>query len=172
MPSFQEETGRFKKQCEDIAQELNAAIRERNGLKQQCTAAIRQWDIALRERNEYRDALSKVRQLATLLYVFFSRLCALQVQQQHEEAVKEVNQAMAVRMKASKDLKRLADERNAAMQEYTLIMSERDTVHKEIEKLTDDLTQAAKKIKGLESENKDFVDEVRVIIATLPLFIA
>jgi len=74
--------------------------------------------------------------------------------------VKEVNQAMAVRMKASKDLKRLADERNAAMQEYTLIMSERDTVHKEIEKLTDDLTQAAKKIKGLEVENKDFVDEV------------
>jgi discs large protein 5 len=74
-----------------------------------------------------------------------------------------VNQAMAVRMKASKDLKRLADERNAAMQEYTLIMSERDTVHKEIEKLTDDLTQAAKKIKALESENKDFIDEVREI---------
>lgn len=62
--------------------------------------------MALRERNEYREALAKV-------------------QQQHEEAVKEVNQAMAVRMKASKDIKRLTDERNAAMQEYTLIMSER-----------------------------------------------
>lgn len=66
--------------------------------------------MALRERNEYRDALAKV-------------------QQQHEEAVKEVNQAMAVRMKASKDIKRLTDERNAAMQEYTLIMSERYSIY-------------------------------------------
>ena len=42
--------------------------------------AIRQWDAALRERNDYRDALAKV-------------------QRQHEEAVKEINQAMAVRIK-------------------------------------------------------------------------
>ena len=42
--------------------------------------AIRQWDQALRERNDYRDALAKV-------------------QRQHEEAVKEINQAMAVRIK-------------------------------------------------------------------------
>ena len=42
--------------------------------------AIRQWDQALRERNDYRDALAKV-------------------QSQHEEAVKEINQAMAVRIK-------------------------------------------------------------------------
>jgi hypothetical protein len=45
--------------------------------------AIRQWDQALRERNEYRDALAKV-------------------QRQHEEAVKEINQAMAVRIKVSR----------------------------------------------------------------------
>ena len=44
--------------------------------------AIRQWDQALRERNDYRDALAKV-------------------QRQHEEAVKEINQAMAVRIKVS-----------------------------------------------------------------------
>lgn len=76
-PLLQEETGRFKKQCEDIAQELNAAIRERNGLKQQCTAAIRQWDIALRERNEYREALSKVSEIVMLCcLLFFSCLRA------------------------------------------------------------------------------------------------
>ena len=46
--------------------------------------AIRQWDQALRERNDYRDALAKV-------------------QRQHEEAVKEINQAMAVRIKVSLD---------------------------------------------------------------------
>lgn len=68
---------------------------------------------------------------------------------------------MAVRMKASKDLKRLTEERNAAMQEYSLIMSERDTVHKEMEKLSEDLTQAFKKNKALELESKEFMEEVR-----------
>lgn len=67
---------------------------------------------------------------------------------------------MAVRMKASKDLKRLTEERNAAMQEYSLIMSERDTVHKEMEKLSEDLSQAFKKNKAVESENKDLLEEV------------
>ncbi|XP_054265704.1 disks large homolog 5-like isoform X2 [Macrosteles quadrilineatus] len=140
----QEEMGRMKKKCEEMIQERNVAIRERNGLKQQCTAAIRQWDIALRERNEYQEALTKVN---------------LTVQQQHEEAVKEINQAMAVRMKANKDLKRLTEERNAAMQEYSLVMSERDSVHKEMEKLTEDLTQAYKKCKALEMQTKEMMDE-------------
>lgn len=67
---------------------------------------------------------------------------------------------MAVRMKATKDLKRLTEERNAAMQEYSLIMSERDSVHKEMEKLSEDLTQAVRKIKTLEMENKELVEDV------------
>lgn len=137
----QEEAKRLKKQYDSVLEERNSALRERNGLKQQCTAAIRQWDIALRERNEYREALAKV-------------------QQQHEEAVKEINQAMMLRMKASKDMKRLTEERNAALQEYSLIMGERDTVHKEIEKLGDDLTQAYTKVTHLETQNKQLVDEV------------
>ncbi|XP_026322760.1 disks large homolog 5 [Hyposmocoma kahamanoa] len=49
------------------------------------------------------------------------------------------------------DIKRLTDERNAAMQEYSLIMSERDTVHKEMEKLSDDLQAALKRVAALES---------------------
>lgn len=67
---------------------------------------------------------------------------------------------MAVRMKASKDLKRLTEERNAAMQEYSLVMSERDSVHKEMEKLNEDLTQAFKKNKALELETKEILEEV------------
>ena len=39
-----------------------------------------------------------------------------QVKRQHDDAIKEINQAMTVRIKASKDLKRLTEERNAAMQ--------------------------------------------------------
>ena len=48
--------------------------------------AIRQWDQALRERNDYRDMLAKV-------------------QRQHEEAVKDINQAMAVRIKVNLKMK-------------------------------------------------------------------
>ena len=40
----------------------------------------------------------------------------IQVKRQHEEDIKEINQNMIVRVKASKDIKRLTDERNAAMQ--------------------------------------------------------
>ena len=62
-----------------------------------CFSAIRKWDQAIRERNDFKDQ-----------YVKFKR--------QHEDAVKEINQNMNVRIKASKDIKRLTDERNAAMQ--------------------------------------------------------
>ena len=49
------------------------------------------------ERNDFKDQFVKVKR-------------------QHEDAVKEINQNMNVRIKASKDIKRLTDERNAAMQ--------------------------------------------------------
>ena len=60
-------------------------------------SAIRKWDQAIRERNDFKDQFVKVKR-------------------QHEDAVKEINQNMNVRIKASKDIKRLTDERNAAMQ--------------------------------------------------------
>jgi len=104
------------------------------------SSAIRQWDQALRERNDYKDALAKV-------------------QRQHEEAVKEVNQAMTVRIKASKDLKRLTEERNAAMHEYSLIMSERDSVHKEIEKLQEEVSDTRKKMSSAETKSKAMDEE-------------
>lgn len=112
--------------------------------------AIRQWDQALRERNDYRDALAKV-------------------QRQHEEAVKEINQAMAVRIKASKDIKRLTEERNAAMQEYALIMSERDSVHKEIEKLQDEVSSTNTKMKEVENSSKKQDEEKRKSLCQIEL---
>ena len=159
----QEEIVRYKKQYEDM-------LIERNKFKQQCTQvkfnrisvnvfqlwisnelqAIRQWDQALRERNDYRDALAKV-------------------QRQHEEAVKEINQAMAVRIKASKDIKRLTEERNAAMQEYALIMSERDSVHKEIEKLQDEVSTTNSKMMEAENSSKKNDEEKRSYICQIEL---
>ena len=49
------------------------------------------------------------------IFSFFFRQIN-QVKRQHDDAIKEINQAMTVRIKASKDLKRLTEERNAAMQ--------------------------------------------------------
>ena len=56
-----------------------------------------------------------------------------------EELLKENEQAMNIRVKASQDIKRLTAERNSALHEYSIIMSERESVHKEMEKLQEEL---------------------------------
>jgi hypothetical protein len=139
----QEEIVRYKKL-------YNEVLTERNQFKQQCTQAIRQWDQTLRERNEYKEALAKVKR-------------------QHDDAIKEINQAMTVRIKASKDLKRLTEERNAAMQEYSLIMSERDSVHKEIEKLQEEIKEKNKKMAVHESRNKHHDDDRRKLVCQIEM---
>lgn len=50
------------------------------------------------------------------------REAQLKLQQHYDDSVKEGN---AIRVKATKELKRLTEERNATMREYNLIMSER-----------------------------------------------
>ena len=76
---------------------------------------------------------------------------------------------MAVRIKASKDIKRLTEERNAAMQEYALIMSERDSVHKEIEKLQDEVSTTNTKMKEVECSSKKNDEEKRSYICQIEL---
>lgn len=62
----------------------------------------------------------------------------------------ELDQAMNIRVKASKDIKRLTEERNSALHEYSVIMSERDSVHKEMEKLQDEIQSNSAKSKKIE----------------------
>ena len=76
---------------------------------------------------------------------------------------------MAVRIKASKDIKRLTEERNAAMQEYALIMSERDSVHKEIEKLQDEVSTTNSKMMEAENSSKKNDEEKRSYICQIEL---
>ena len=57
---------------------------------------------------------------------------------------------MNIRIKASKDIKRLTEERNSALHEYSVIMSERESVHKDMEKLQDELQSNADKSKKIE----------------------
>ena len=96
--------------------------------------------------------------------VHFNMIKKFQTQRQHDEAVKEVNQAMTVRIKASKDMKRLTEERNAAMQEYSLIMSERDAVHKEIEKLQEEVKNTKMRMTGAEHKNREWEEERRKML--------
>ena len=83
------------------------------------------------------------------------------IQLQHEE---EINKERAERIKNGKNLKRLTEERNAAMEEYSLVMRERDTVHKEIEKLQEDLAQSNKKVKTTESKINEINDEKKMLL--------
>ena len=117
---------------------------ERNQFKQQCTQAIRKWDQAIRERNDYKDQYAKVKR-------------------QHEDAIKEINQNMNVRIKAGKDIKRLTDERNAAMQEYSMIMSERDTFHKEMEKLQDEVQETRKSKKAHDEDRRKLNCQIEML---------
>ncbi|CAI6367682.1 unnamed protein product [Macrosiphum euphorbiae] len=144
MDMMKDEINQLKKQCNELFKERDIAFRERDGLKQQCTAAIRQWDLTLRERNDLQEAIQKV-------------------QQQHEEAVKEMKAAVAYSVKSSKELKELNKAHDAAVKEYRLIMSERDSVHNELEKLSEDLSQAYNKNKSLENEIKSCRDDKKTL---------
>lgn len=139
--SYAKEINKLKIRIEDLT-------KERNGLKQQCRAAITQWERMLRENNKTKDQL-------------------VQLQQQRDDALKKLDvktsHEISQRVKTSKDLARLTEERNSAVQEYNLIMSERDSVHKEMEKLNEELGQYQKKIKSLEVEKKSHLESIEML---------
>lgn len=78
-------------------------LHENSSFKQQMSILYSQRDKAMREMNKLRET-------------------QLKLQQHYDDSVKEGN---ALRVKATKELKRLTEERNATMREYNLIMSER-----------------------------------------------
>lgn len=106
----QDENARLLKQCEvlgtvQIKYELYKILKlidlgQERGAAQRDIAGLRQqFGKLFKDYAKYRDAHQKL-------------------QQQYEEAVN-------VSIKANKDIKKLTDERNATMAEYTLVMSER-----------------------------------------------
>ncbi|XP_044252659.1 disks large homolog 5 [Tribolium madens] len=107
------------------------------------------------ERNNAQREIDSLKQQVLKYYKAHQK-----VQQQYEEAEKQI---VAIKIKANKEVKRLTDERNATLAEYTLVMSERDQVHKEMEKLSDDLAQALKKGKMLDADNQELVGEKQAI---------
>ncbi|KAJ3662868.1 hypothetical protein Zmor_007188 [Zophobas morio] len=123
--------------------------------KDENTRLVKQCELLGQERNIAQREIANLKQQVLKLYKAHQK-----VQQQYEEAEKQI---IAIKIKANKDVKRLTDDRNATLAEYTLIMSERDQVHKEMEKLSDDLAQALKKGKILDADNQELVGEKQAI---------
>ena len=73
-----------------------------------------------------------------------------QVMVEKNKLTSDLKQAMDIRVKASKDIKRLTDQRNNALHENSVIMSERESVHKEMEKLQEQLQNKAVMSKEIE----------------------
>ena len=120
-----EESAKTNEKYELLLQERDAISMERDALKQQYAATIREYENALRKREDEMQSLSKS-------------------EQQLRSALKDSE--MNYRVRHNKEISRLQEERNAALQEYKLVMSERDSVHREIEKLQDDLANSQKMI--------------------------
>ncbi|XP_059054689.1 disks large homolog 5 [Achroia grisella] len=118
----------YRKMYEDLIEKHNTTfeklqiVQEENSrLKAQCHELTQERNSIVRERNALKQQVGSVLR-------------------QWEGGLRE-----------RADMKRLTDERNAAMAEYTLIMSERDTVHKEMEKLSDERQAALKRVAALEA---------------------
>ncbi|XP_050347705.1 disks large homolog 5 isoform X1 [Nymphalis io] len=140
--ALKEEFDCFQKRYDDLIENHNATLEnlrivqeENSRLKTQCHELTQERNAVIRERNALKQQVASV-------------------VRQWEGGVRE-----------RADIKRLTDERNAAMAEYTLIMSERafyrDTVHKEMEKLSDDLQAALKRVAALEAALQASRDEQR-----------
>ncbi|CAI6359819.1 unnamed protein product [Macrosiphum euphorbiae] len=144
MDMMKDEINQLKKQCNKLFKERDIAFRERDGSKQQCTAAIRRWNLTIQER----DYLQETNYI---------------VQQQHEEAVKEMKAAVAYSKKCSKELKELNKAHDDDVKDYRLMMGERNSVHNELEKFSKELSQAYNKNKSLENDIKSCRDEKKTL---------
>ena len=120
----------MKETLDQMNNETNNLLVERNTLTQKCTDAIRGFEKALRERDDAKRELTQTREIC-------------------ESRDRELQHAIKVKMQMSKDIMTLREELNSASNEYKLVMSERDSVHQEIEKLQNDLGQTKDKAKKL-----------------------
>ena len=59
-------------------------------------------------------------------------------------------------------------ERNAVMQEYSLVMSERDSVHKDMDKLQEELGVATRKLQTFEQKIFDTEKQVCFVLICPP----
>ena len=108
-----------------------------------------------------RKSVGHRKALETALAMIHSAAAAADESENEDVEIEKEAEKQNSEIKASKDIKRLTEERNAAMLEYSLIMSERDSVHKEIEKLQEEIKEKNKKLASHEERNKHYDDEKR-----------
>ncbi|XP_065324409.1 uncharacterized protein LOC135931311 isoform X1 [Gordionus sp. m RMFG-2023] len=134
------EASRIRSKLEAALQDRTQLLKQNLSLKQHLTGLSRKLEITLLETKQ------ATYQLKT-------------VSQQRDEAIKEMNHALALQIRSSKDLEKRLMERNAVVQEYSLVMAERDTVHQEIDKLQEEINDNKIKINRLEKETQENAEE-------------
>ncbi|XP_055340188.1 LOW QUALITY PROTEIN: disks large homolog 5-like [Paramacrobiotus metropolitanus] len=137
LESSEKENSRLKRVSEEATSEKNDALIERNTLKHQLNSLMKKRDAAVTERD-----LSHRRE---------------------GELIMQINDLESGRINHDKELRRLTEERNSVLQEYTQIMSERATVHQEMDKLQEDLVAAQKQITTIEQVKKAAANEVETL---------
>lgn len=144
MNSTKQESNKLKKSDNELIKEQDIALGEKNELEQQCTDTNYHWDLTLEDYNDLQETV-------------------INDQYQHEEVVREINEAIACSVKSSEELKNLNKAHDAAIEECKLICSGRNSVCNELKKLSDDLSSTYKKNKLLESENKSCWSEIKIL---------
>lgn len=139
-----------KEQLNSVSKELETTENERAYLKQQYSVMKRNYEKSMHEKE---IVLNRVHQ----------------AEQHRDAAVKETGQAMALQLKATRELTKLKEERNSALSEYRLVMSERDGVHKEMDKLQEDLSLAQSENKKLKEEMEKVLQEKDIICNDLSI---
>ncbi|CAH1165122.1 unnamed protein product [Phyllotreta striolata] len=144
------------KQLQSEHQALREALSKVESSQDDNARLMKERDELNRDRSQAQREVANLRQQLVKLCKDYAKY-----REAHQKLQQQYDEAVNLTIKANKDIKRLTDERNATMAEYTLVMSERDTVHKEMEKLSDDLAQSIKKCKLLDLSNKELQDEKR-----------
>ena len=158
-------------ECDKLLVARNEAANQAEAVQEQLKQYKSSFENMVNERNKYKQQCTQVYPYIPYPYTKFTNIFYLpnnsinpsfQAIRQWDQALVEKNQlkneldqAMNIRIKASKDIKRLTEERNSALHEYSVIMSERDSVHKEMEKLQEEIQSngaMSKKIELLQIE--------------------
>lgn len=144
MNPTKQEFNQLKKCCNELFKEQDIAPGEKNELEQQCTDTKYHWDLTLQNYNDLQETV-------------------INDQYQHEDVVKEINEAIACSVKSSEELKNLNKAHDAAVEECKLIWSEHDSVCDEIKKVSDDLSTTYNKNKFLECKIKSCLSEIKTL---------
>ncbi|XP_070544146.1 disks large homolog 5-like isoform X2 [Ptychodera flava] len=139
-----EELMRMRSKFEAKQQEHEQLIKDSTEARQRFHSMILSRDEVIRDRSREIEEFKKGQRKAEL---------------SRSDLMKDIENAKTVMMQAEKDLARVMNERDDAIQEYSRVMSERDVVHKEIDALQDEAQAEKRKRQQYEEEKAAAIRE-------------